>query len=130
MLTPPRSSSPQVSTHPSCGFATRAAGIGFVISSLAPNIVDYAMVASRNLEGHLGPAAADGIGILLPFALAWRFYFGASFSRLVNAASPALNGSVQFLIPCLARLNPRPPPCRRGHTPLPQRAAARALARQ
>ncbi len=49
----------------------------------------------------MGAAAANAAGIGLPFALAWAFYFGATFSDLVNAASPFLNGAVQFIVPAL-----------------------------
>ncbi len=90
-----------VAVHPACGIITRASGIGFVVASLAANIVDYAMVASRNLECHVGTAAANILGIGLPFAVGWQFYFGATFASLVNAASPLLNGTVQFVVPAL-----------------------------
>jgi hypothetical protein len=90
-----------VAVHPACGVLTRACGIGFVVSSLAANIVDYAMVASRNLESHLGVTAANMLGIGLPFASGWLFFFGESFASLVNAASPLLNGMVQFVVPAL-----------------------------
>ena len=90
-----------VATHPACGTLTKASGIGFVVSSLASNIVDYAMVASRNLECHVGTTAANLLGIGVPFAVAWAFYGGASFANLVNAASPLLNGLVQFVVPAL-----------------------------
>lgn len=90
-----------VAVHPACGALTKASGVLFVIASLAPNIVDYGMVASRNLECHLGTAAANALGIGLPFAFAWCFYFGTSFSTLVNVASPLLNGLVQFVVPAL-----------------------------
>ena len=85
--------------HPSCGTLTRAAGIGFVIFSLAPNIVDYSMVASRNLECHVGRSAANALAVGFPFLTGWIFYFGVSFSDLVSAASPLLNGAVQFIVP-------------------------------
>ena len=90
-----------VAVHPACGALTKACGVLFVIASLAPNIVDYSMVAARNLECHLGAGAANGAGIGVPFALAWLFYFGTSFSTLVNVASPLLNGLVQFVVPAL-----------------------------
>jgi hypothetical protein len=70
-------------------------------SSQAPNIVDYSMVAARNLECHIGHGPANAAGIGLPFVIAWRFYFGHSFSDLVNLASPFLNGAVQFVVPAL-----------------------------
>ena len=38
-----------VASHPQCGVYTKSAGILFVISSLASNIVDYSMVAVRSL---------------------------------------------------------------------------------
>lgn len=59
------------------------------------------MVAARNLECHVGTQLANAMGIGLPFALAWMFYFGHSFSSLVNLASPFLNGLVQFVGPAL-----------------------------
>lgn len=90
-----------VATHPACGTLTKVCGTVFVVSSLAPNIVDYAMVASRNLECHVGTGVANLLGIGLPFATAWAFYGGASFANLVNAASPLLNGLVQFVVPAL-----------------------------
>ena len=90
-----------VAVHPACGALTKACGVLFVISSLAPNIVDYSMVAARNLECHLGTGAANGLGIAVPFAVAFLFYFGTSFSTLVNVASPLLNGLVQFVVPAL-----------------------------
>jgi hypothetical protein len=60
-----------------------------------------AQVAARNLECHIGSAAANALGIGLPFLVAWLFYFGHSFSDLVNLASPFLNGAVQFVVPAL-----------------------------
>lgn len=88
-----------VAVHPSCGTVTRAAGVTFVISSLASNIVDYAMVAARNLESHVGSSVALAIGVGFPFASAWLFYFGQSFSDLIQLASPLLNGMIQFVVP-------------------------------
>lgn len=37
-----------VAVHPQCGPVTRAAGILFVVFSLAPNVVDYAMARRRS----------------------------------------------------------------------------------
>lgn len=88
-----------VAVHPQCGTGTRAAGVTFVISSLASNIVDYAMVAARNLECHVGSNAALIIGVGFPFASGWLFYFGQSFSDLITLASPLLNGVIQFVVP-------------------------------
>jgi len=91
-----------VAAHPDCGVLTRACGIGFVVCSLLPNICDYAMVASRNAESHTGTAAANLLGVGVPFASAFLFYFGASFSDLVSALAPGLNGLIQFVVPaCL-----------------------------
>jgi hypothetical protein len=90
-----------VGEHPSCGRGTQAAGIIFVISSLATNIVDYAMVAVRNLECHTGAGAANFAGVFLPFATGFLFYFGSTFAELVSIASPLLNGAVQFCVPAL-----------------------------
>jgi hypothetical protein len=90
-----------VSIHPSCGTLTKAAGIIFVISSLASNIVDYAMVACRNLECHVGSTAANAVGVALPFASGFLFYFGQTFSDLISIASPLLNGAIQFAVPAL-----------------------------
>ena len=90
-----------VGVHPECGVLTRACGVGFVVFSLLPNITDYAMVASRNLECHIGSLAANVLGVGMPFATAWMFYFGASFSALVSSLAPLLNGAVQFLVPAL-----------------------------
>ena len=39
---------------------------------------DYGMVAARNLECHVGRGAGNALGIVAPFAVAWRFYFGVS----------------------------------------------------
>jgi hypothetical protein len=88
-----------MSTHSSCGTATRCAGVLFVVASLVSNIVDYAMVSVRNIESHVGATAANAIGVGMPFAVAWGFYFGASFAELVSLASPLLNGAVQFIVP-------------------------------
>ena len=90
-----------MTTHASCGPATRCAGVLFVVASLVSNIVDYAMVSVRNLESHVGSAAANAIGVAMPFAVAWLFYFGASFSQLVSLASPLLNGMIQFVVPAV-----------------------------
>ena len=49
-----------VNVHPSCGTATKAAGIIFVVSSLASNIVDYAMV--RVGGSGVGPEVAGEAG--------------------------------------------------------------------
>ena len=90
-----------VGAHPACGVLTRACGVGFVVFSLLPNITDYAMVASRNMECHIGALAANLLGVGVPFGTAWLFYFGASFSALVSSLAPLLNGAVQFLVPAL-----------------------------
>jgi len=90
-----------VASHPSCGTPIRACGILFVIASLLPNITDYAMVASRNLESHIGHSAANAAGIVFPFLVGWMFYLGAAFSTLINVSSPLLNGLVQFVVPSL-----------------------------
>lgn len=58
-------------------------------------------MASRNLECHIGKTPANLVGIGLPFATAWLFFFGASLSALVSALTPILNGAVQFCVPAL-----------------------------
>ena len=88
-----------VGVHPQCGLLTQMAGIVFVISSLATSIVDYAMVAVRNLEAHTGDKVASLAGVALPFMTGWLFYFGKSFANLLNIAAPLLNGSIQFMVP-------------------------------
>lgn len=88
-----------VAVHPACGSATRFAGVLFVVSNLVSNIVDYAMVAVRNLECHVGFGVATCLGLVLPFVGGFTFYFGATFADLVTVASPFLNGAVQFVVP-------------------------------
>lgn len=88
-----------VAVHPQCGTGTKAAGVTFVISSLASNIVDYAMVAARNLECHVGANLSLAVGVGAPFCVGWLFYFGQSFSDLITLASPLLNGVIQFVVP-------------------------------
>ena len=88
-----------VSVHPNCGALTEGAGVVFVITCLATSIVDYAMVAARNLEAHTGERVANLLGVGLPFATGWLFYFGQSFADMINAAAPLLNGAIQFCVP-------------------------------
>jgi hypothetical protein len=57
------------------------------------------MVAKRNLEVHTGERLASLLGVGLPFASGWLFYFGTSFADLINAAAPLLNGAIQFCVP-------------------------------
>lgn len=57
------------------------------------------MVAARNLETHVGSPVALSVGVGLPFAIGWLFYFGQSFSDLITIASPLLNGAIQFGVP-------------------------------
>jgi len=71
----------------------------FVITCLATSIVDYAMVATRNLEAHTGERVANLLGVGLPFASGWLFYFGQSFADMINTAAPLLNGAIQFCVP-------------------------------
>ena len=88
-----------VSVHPNCGVWTESAGVLFVITCLATSIVDYAMVATRNLEAHTGERVANLLGVGLPFASGWLFYFGQSFADMINTAAPLLNGAIQFCVP-------------------------------
>ena len=88
-----------VSVHPDCGVITEAAGVLFVITCLATSIVDYAMVATRNLEAHTGERVANVLGVGLPFGAGWLFYFGQSFADMINTAAPLLNGAIQFCVP-------------------------------
>ena len=55
----------------------------------------------RNLESHIGTNWSNWLGVGLPWALAWVFYFGAEYNAMVNVASIYLNGVIQFLLPAL-----------------------------
>lgn len=87
--------------RPDVSAFTRICGIVFAVTSILPNVVDYAMAASRNLQGHVGVLWANILSVGLPFSLSWVFYFGAAFNNLVNATSTFLGGLVQFIVPAL-----------------------------
>ena len=91
----------ELRVRPDVGIITEMCGIGFAVSALLPNVVDYQMAVTRNLELHLGPARANVLGVGLPYSVAWLFYFGAAFNSLVNATSIALNGAIEFVVPCV-----------------------------
>ena len=46
------------------------------------------MVAARNLECHVGRGAGNALGIVAPFAVAWRFYFGVSSPAALRMRRP------------------------------------------
>jgi hypothetical protein len=70
----------ELRVRPDVGTLTELCGIGFAITALVPNIVDYMMASTRNLEAHLGPLRARLLGVGLPFAVAWVFYFGKALN--------------------------------------------------
>lgn len=87
--------------RPDVTLFTQVCGIMFAVASLLPNLVDYTMAASRNLENHVGLLRANALGVGLPYMLAWVFYFGSTFNILVNCTSTFLGGTIQFLVPTL-----------------------------
>lgn len=87
--------------RPDVSSFTRICGVLFAVSSILPNVVDYAMAASRNLQNHTGVLWANVLSVGLPFGLSWTFYFGAAFNTLVNLTSTFLGGLVQFVVPAL-----------------------------
>lgn len=89
----------ELRVRPDVGTVTELCGIAFAVTALIPNIVDYQMAVSRNLELHLGPSKANWLGVGLPYAVAWVFYFGNAFNILVNSTSVALNGIVELILP-------------------------------
>ena len=64
----------ELRVRPDVGYLTELCGIGFAITALIPNIVDYQMAVARNLEGHLGAERANWLGVGLPYGVAWCFY--------------------------------------------------------
>ena len=80
---------------------TQVCGFLFAATSVFPNIVAHSMAVRRTLESQIGVAQANWLGVGLPWAVAWLFYFGAEYNRLVNTCSIYLNGVIQFLLPCL-----------------------------
>ena len=80
---------------------TQVCGFLFAATSVFPNIVAHSMAVRRTLEGRLGVVRGNWLGVGLPWAVAWLFYFGAEYNRLVNTCSIYLNGVIQFLLPCL-----------------------------
>ena len=91
----------ELRVRPDVGTITELCGIGFAITGLIPNIVDYQMAVARNLENHLGTAHANWLGVGLPYGVAWVFYFGNAFNILVNVTSVGLNGIIELVVPCL-----------------------------
>jgi hypothetical protein len=91
----------ELRVRPDVGTLTELCGILFAITALVPNIVDYQMAVSRNLEAHFGPARAGWLGVGLPYGIAWAFYFGAAFNTLVNSCTVFLNGAVEVALPCI-----------------------------
>jgi hypothetical protein len=90
----------ELRVRPDVGTLTELCGILFAITALVPNIVDYQMAVSRNLEAHFGAARAGWVGVGLPYGIAWMFYFGAAFNTLVNVSTVFLNGMVELALPC------------------------------
>ena len=90
----------ELRVRPDVGTVTELSGILFAITALVPNVVDYTMSASRNLESSFGSARAHMLGIGLPYAVAWFFYFGDAFNTLVNTTTVLLNGVVELALPC------------------------------
>ena len=80
---------------------TQVCGFLFAATSVFPNIVAHSMAVRRTLESQVGVARGNWLGVGLPWAVAWLFYFGAEYNRLVNTCSIDLNGVIQFLLPCL-----------------------------
>jgi hypothetical protein len=80
---------------------TQVCGFLFAATSVFPNIIAHSMAVRRNLEAHIGALRANFLGVGLPWAVAWLFYFGAEYNQLVNTCSIYLNGVIQFLLPCL-----------------------------
>jgi len=80
---------------------TQVCGFMFAATSVFPNIVAHSMAVRRNLESQIGLQRANLLGVGLPWAVAWVFYFGAEYNQLVNTCSIFLNGTIQFLLPCL-----------------------------
>lgn len=91
----------ELRVRPDVGTITELCGIGFAISGLIPNVVDYQMAVARNLENHAGSVHANWLGVGLPYGVAWVFYFGSAFNILVNVTSVALNGIIEFVVPAL-----------------------------
>ena len=89
----------ELRVRPDVGIITELCGIAFAITALVPNVVDYQMAVSRNLELHMGASKANWLGVGLPYAVAWVFYFGNAFNILVNSTSVALNGIVELILP-------------------------------
>ena len=73
----------------------------FAATCVFPNIVAHSAAVRRNLESHIGTNWSNWLGVGLPWALAWVFYFGAEYNAMVNVASIYLNGVIQFLLPAL-----------------------------
>jgi hypothetical protein len=80
---------------------TQVCGFLFAATSVFPNIVAHSMAVRRTLESQIGVVQANWLGVGLPWAVAWLFYFGAEYNQLVNCCSIFLNGVIQFLLPCL-----------------------------
>jgi hypothetical protein len=80
---------------------TQVCGFLFAATSVFPNIIAHSMAVRRNLESTLGATQANWLGVGLPWAVAWLFYFGAEYNQLVNTCSIYLNGAIQFLLPGL-----------------------------
>ena len=80
---------------------TQVCGFMFAATSVFPNIIAHSMAVRRNLESQIGGTRANWLGVGLPWAVAWFFYFGAEYNQLVNTCSIYLNGVIQFLLPCL-----------------------------
>ncbi len=80
---------------------TQVCGFLFAATSVFPNIIAHSMAVRRNLESQIGGTRANWLGVGLPWAVAWFFYFGAEYNQLVNCCSIYLNGAIQFLLPCV-----------------------------
>jgi hypothetical protein len=80
---------------------TQVCGFLFAATSVFPNIIAHSMAVRRNLESQIGGMRANWLGVGLPWAVAWFFYFGAEYNQLVTTCSIYLNGAIQFLLPCV-----------------------------
>jgi hypothetical protein len=91
----------ELRVRPDVGTLTELCGIGFAITALIPNIVDYQMSVARNMESHLGAERANWLGVGTSWSIGWCFYFGNAFNILVNVTSVGLNGIIELLVPAL-----------------------------
>ncbi len=81
---------------------TQVCGFAFAATSVFPNIIAHSMAVRRTLETQIGQHKANWLGVGLPWAVAWFFYFGAEYNQLGASSCVMMtwHDDVAFCVRC------------------------------